>query len=75
MLLTDLKNHLRQHRRVSLLELSKRFSVDSTIMRDMLCFLMQKGLVCQFTKTAMCGTRCHQCGAQAVEMYEWAETS
>jgi len=70
-MLTEIKNYLHNHQRSSLLELSRRFDVNSQVMRDMLKVLMRKGWVKQCMKTPRCGVKCSQCDVITVEIYEW----
>ncbi|MEB3884288.1 FeoC-like transcriptional regulator [Lyngbya sp. CCY1209] len=69
MILTQLQNHLKTHRRASLAELEHSLKVDADALRGMLGKLIQKGRVCKINGKA-CGG-CHSCAPEAIEFYEW----
>jgi len=71
MLLSEVRNYLRDKRKISLLELSRHFNVTADVLRSMLSLLVQKGQVRQCTKKPACGTKCMQCSVFDTEMYEW----
>lgn len=75
MLLSDIKQHLKNQPRQTLLALSQRFQIETDIMRDMLAVLIRKGQIKQCTKTPRCGTKCHQCTTLVTEMYECVDTN
>lgn len=71
MLLTSIKEHLRQHTATSLFDMSKRFNVEPEVLRPMLNLLIRKGQVRQCTKTPNCGSKCNKCDVLITEIYEW----
>jgi FeoC like transcriptional regulator len=71
MLLSDLRNYLREHQSCSLVELTLRFDTAADILRDMLGVLIRKQQVRQCLKTPACGVKCSQCNVLETELYEW----
>jgi hypothetical protein len=72
MLLSDIKQYLKNQPRQTLLELSRQFQVEADVMREMLAILVRKGQVSRCTKTPNCGTKCNQCTVLVTETYEWS---
>ncbi|MCK5284206.1 MAG: FeoC-like transcriptional regulator [Alphaproteobacteria bacterium] len=90
MVVLDLKNYLRQHKRVSLTEMSQHFSIDSEALRGMLDYLIAKGKVkklehisvkesgCDSNTTGCSGCiyASNMCASLSVpEVFMWVEVS
>lgn len=75
MSLLQIKEYLKSKRLVSLFDLSKQFSVEPDILREMLKLFISKGYLRSQTKTPKCGTRCLKCPASQFELYQWVEPS
>jgi len=71
MSLFGIRDYLSECRIASLSALAKHFQCDADLLRQMLRHWVQKGCVRCFTKTPACGSRCAQCPAGDVELYEW----
>ena len=73
MILSDLRDYLRQQRRVALADLVTHFGMDADALRGMLGKWISKGKVRKLPLTASCGTSCCQCDTALTEIYEWVE--
>jgi len=72
-ILSDLRDYLRQQRRVALADLVTHFGMDADALRGMLGKWISKGKVRKLPLTASCGTSCCQCDTALTEIYEWVE--
>jgi putative ferrous iron transport protein C len=72
-ILSDLRDYLRQQRRVALADLVTHFGMDADALRGMLDKWISKGKVRKLPLTASCGTSCCQCDTALTEIYEWVE--
>lgn len=75
MILSQILDYIRTHRRVSLLDLQHRFHAEPEALRAMLATLERKGRVRRLPSGTVCGGGCSQCGQTAPELYEIAEGS
>lgn len=73
MILSDLRDYLRAHRRVALADIVTHFNMDADALRGMLGKWISKGKVRKVPLSASCGTSCCQCDAALTEIYEWLE--
>ncbi len=73
MILSDLRDYLREHRRVALADIVTHFNMDADALRGMLDKWISKGKVRKVPLSASCGTSCCQCDATLTEIYEWLE--
>jgi len=73
MILSDLKNYLKEHKRVALGDLANRFSMEPDALRGMLDKWINKGKVRKLASGARCGTGCCQCDPAQIELYEWVD--
>lgn len=73
MILTELREYLRQHGRVTLNQLVVHFHSDGDAMRGMLKVWISKGKLRQVSTPASCGTSCCKCDPMLTEIYEWQE--
>lgn len=71
MILSDVRQHIKIHRNVTLRDLMIRFDVDADALRGMLSILVAKGKVIKKSATTECGTGCCKCDSTLVEIYEW----
>ena len=71
MILSELKQYLRQRRQVTLADVMHHFDVDENVARDMLTVWMNKGKVQRLRVAASCGSSCSQCDPMATEVYVW----
>lgn len=70
-MLLELRDHIKEKKSQSLLELSKHLNVTVDVLRDMLQLLVRKGQVRVCKKTPVCGTGCSKCSLTETEIYEW----
>jgi putative ferrous iron transport protein C len=73
MILSELRDYLRKHRRVALADLVSHFHADSDALRGMLHKWVIKGCVRKLSAEAACGTSCCKCDPALTELYEWIE--
>ncbi len=71
MIFSDVRQHIKIHRSVTLRDLMIRFDVDADALRGMLSLLVDKGKVAKKSATSECGTGCCKCDSTLVEIYEW----
>lgn len=73
MILSDLRNYLKQQRKVALSDLVNHFNMDANALRGMLGIWINKGNVRKMSREAACGTSCCQCDPALTEIYEWVD--
>ncbi|GAB6141872.1 FeoC-like transcriptional regulator [Methylosoma difficile] len=73
MILSDLRQYLKQQHRVALKDLVNHFNVDADALRGMLGKWISKGNVRRLTPEGNCGTSCCKCDPALTELYEWVE--
>lgn len=72
MILTELQDYLRDHRRASVQQLSQRFRIQPAALHGMLDRLARKGRVRRLDRPSRC-SGCHVCPDSALELYEWVD--
>lgn len=73
MILSELRDYLKQQRRLSLLEMANHFDTEADALRGMLTKWIRKGKVKRIETGSVCGTSCCQCDPAMTELYEWVE--
>lgn len=73
MILSELRDYLKTHRKVALRDLVNHFGVDADALRGMLGKWIGKGQVRKMAQTASCGTSCCKCDPALTELYEWVD--
>ncbi|MCQ8103902.1 FeoC-like transcriptional regulator [Methylomonas sp. SURF-2] len=73
MILSDLRNYLRDKRRVTLNDLVLHFHVDANALRGMLAKWISKGKVRVSPTSGNCGSGCCKCDPLLTEIYEWVD--
>ncbi|MCK4492615.1 MAG: FeoC-like transcriptional regulator [Methylococcales bacterium] len=71
MILSELREYLKQQKRVTLHTLVLHFQIEADALRGMLAKWIQKGKVQKISPNANCGTGCCQCDPTLTELYEW----
>ena len=77
MLLMKLKNYIKGHPRVSMLELLEHFALDEQAMRNLLAMWVKKGKLDKFIPNKSCigcSSSCSSCSVSstlAFELYTW----
>lgn len=71
MILSDLRDYLRQRGQASLQDMALHFDADPEALRGMLEHWIRKGKVTRQTAKASCGDSCTQCDPATVEIYVW----
>ena len=73
MILSELRDYLKQQHRLSLLEMVNHFNIDADALRGMLRKWISKGKVRQLDLGSACGTGCCKCDPAMTELYEWVD--
>ncbi|HIG65974.1 MAG TPA: sugar metabolism transcriptional regulator [Methyloprofundus sp.] len=73
MILSELRDYLKQQHRLSLLEMANHFDIEADALRGMLRKWVSKGKVKQLDLGASCGTGCCKCDPAMTELYEWVD--
>ena len=71
MILSELRDYLKQQHRLSLLEMANHFDTDADALRGMLAKWISKGKVKRIDMGAAYGTSCCKCDPAMTELYEW----
>jgi putative ferrous iron transport protein C len=71
MILSDLRDYLRQRGQASLQDMALHFDADPDALRGMLEQWIRKGKVSRRSAKASCGDSCTQCDPASVEIYVW----
>ena len=73
MILSEIKQYLMKHKRVTLGDLSVHFDTDPDAMRGMLDQWIRKGRVLKSDIQSDCNKSCSKCCSDtAMEIYEWS---
>jgi len=73
MILSELRDFLKQQQRVALKDIVNHFDVDADALRGMLSKWISKGNVRKLSLESSCGTSCCKCDATLTELYEWVD--
>jgi len=73
MILSDVRDYLKQQHRLSLHELANHFDIEADALRGMLGKWVLKGKVKKLDMGAACGTGCCKCDPAMTEIYEWQD--
>lgn len=73
MILSELRDYLRTHRRATLSDMAIRFDKDPDALRGMLQKWIAKGRVEKLSGDGSCTRGCARCSPPAVEIYEWKD--
>ncbi|MGH8558992.1 MAG: FeoC-like transcriptional regulator [Methylococcales bacterium] len=73
MVLSEVRNYLRENRRVVLADLANRFNMDPDALRGMLQKWVSKGKVRKVSGNTGCSGGCCKCDPATLELYEWIE--
>lgn len=74
MILSDIRDYLRQRGQASLSDLALHFDSDPDAIRGMLAIWVRKGKVSKLQTSGSCGG-CNQCDSSANEIYQWGAGS
>jgi hypothetical protein len=71
MILTEVRDYLRDRRHVTLDDVATHFDVDTDLARDLVDRWVRKGrVVCQQPSAAQCSL-CDSCKTECLEVYHW----
>lgn len=71
MILSDLRDYLKQQHTVALADLVNHFNIDADALRGMLNKWISKGYVRALPLESGCGTSCCKCDPTLTELYQW----
>lgn len=71
MILSQLRDYLKTHRRAALADMALHFRTDPDALRGMLGKWIAKGRVEKLPSGTPCGGGCCRCDPQSIEIYEW----
>ena len=73
MILSEIRDYLKQRGQCTLSDISLHFDTDADAMRGMLDVWIKKGKVIKQSATSSCGTSCQSCDPAATEIYIWQD--
>ncbi|MEQ8602095.1 MAG: FeoC-like transcriptional regulator [Marivibrio sp.] len=73
MILSELRDYLRTHRRATLDDMAARFDKHPDALRGMLRKWVAKGKVAKVSDAGACRRACGGCSVGGPEIYEWSE--
>ncbi len=73
MILSEVRDYLKERGQASLQELALRFDTDPDALRGMLVHWIRKGRVSRRSAATSCGNKCTQCDPASVEFYVWTD--
>lgn len=71
MILSEIRDYLKQQHTVTLADLMVHFNIDADALRGMLGKWISKGYVRVVPLKSGCGTGCGKCDPKLTELYEW----
>lgn len=74
MILSDIRNYLKQRGQCTLSDIALHFDTDADAIRGMLELWIRKGKIVKRSATTSCGTSCQSCDPAATEVYSWRES-
>ena len=73
MIITDLSQYLRRHRRASVADMAMGLGTSAEALAPMLDMLERKGRIRKLPEGSSCGSKsCCKCDPATVALYEWA---
>ena len=73
MILAELRDYLKEHRRANLMDMAHRFDIDPDALRGMLQKWILKGQVVRLLPLGSCHSGCGKCDRALAEVYEWVQ--
>ena len=73
MILSEIRDYLKERSQASLQDLALHFDADPEALRGMLAHWIRKGQVSRRSAAASCGSSCTQCDPASVELYVWED--
>lgn len=71
MILSQLNDYLKQHRRASVIDLASGLDANPEAVKAMLAALERRGRARRLPAGTACGGGCCKCDPNTVELYEW----
>ncbi len=71
MILSEVRDYLRERRQASLGDIALHFDSDPEAVRGMLEVWVRKGKVERSTLMPACGSGCNKCDVASTEIYRW----
>ena len=73
MILAELRDYMKQHRRALLTEMANRFDVEPDALRSMLERWISKGKIRRIDSAGACASGCSKCDPDQIELYVWVD--
>ncbi len=73
MILSELRDYIRERRSVALSDIINHFDIDENTARQMLDVWLSKGKIGKQLATTSCGSSCNKCASANTEYYFWAD--
>lgn len=74
MILSELRDYIKQNKRAHVTDLSNRFDLDPGAVRGMLGKWIGKGRIRKIPISPACGSGCCKCDPAQLEIYEWVDS-
>ncbi len=74
MILSQIRDYLKQRGQCTLSDIALHFDTDANAVRGMLDVWIKKGKVEKRSATESCGSSCQSCDPAATEVYTWCES-
>lgn len=71
MILTEIRDYLKQHGQVSVMDIAYRFEVEPEVIRSMVAKWINKGMVEEFDVLTQKCKGCTKCDDKKNEIYRW----
>lgn len=73
MILSDIRDYLKQRGQCTLSDIALHFDTDADAVRGMLDIWIKKDKIEKRSATSSCGTSCQSCDPATTEVYTWRE--
>jgi hypothetical protein len=75
MILTDVRDYLKQHGQAPLRDMALVFGMEQDTLRPLIEQWIAKGKVTKLPQGTACGGGCSSCAPQDIEIYQWVNSS
>jgi len=74
MILTQVRDYLKQKRQAPLRDMALEFGIDQDALRPIVELWITKGKVVKLPEGSACGGGCNSCEPQTIELYQWIDS-
>ena len=71
MILTDVRNYLREKGQAPLRDMALEFNMDQNALRPIVEQWVNRGKVQKLAQGTSCGSSCNACAPETIEIYQW----